>query len=249
MRKSVVIVSAVLIGVLPVKGIIIRHDRDDARYLELGARYPAVCSIGRAGEGTLIAPQWILSAAHVTRGSSSPSVECEGVQYKIAEKFIFPGWQEMGPNDIGLIRLAEPVRDISPNPVYERTDEVGKVVTFVGRGGTGTGLTGPTGEDRKRRGATSTVERADHEWLYFTFHDPSSATDLEGISGPGDSGGPALVETSGKFYVAGISVWGQPGEKGRGTYSAKEGYTRVSSYLGWIRDTLSGKSQPLPAQP
>jgi hypothetical protein len=26
----------------------------------------------------------------------------------------------------------------------------------------------------------------------------------------------------------------------------EEGYTRVSSYVGWIKDTLSGKSKPLP---
>jgi hypothetical protein len=25
----------------------------------------------------------------------------------------------------------------------------------------------------------------------------------------------------------------------------EEGYTRVSSYIGWIKDTLSGKSKPL----
>jgi len=230
-------------------GIIIRHDREDSRYLELGARFPAVCSIGRAGEGTLIAPQWVLTAAHVTKGSSSPTVDFDGQQYKIAAKFIFPNWEDMGPNDIGLIKLEQPVPGVQPIPVYQGSDEVGRQVTFVGRGGTGTGLTGPTSEDRKKRGATNTVERADHEWLYFTFREPAAATDLEGISGPGDSGGPALIEKDRKFYIAGISVWGQPGKRGRGTYGAKEGYTRVSSYLAWINDTFQGKTAPLSAGP
>jgi len=27
---------------------------------------------------------------------------------------------------------------------------------------------------------------------------------------------------------------------------AQEGYTKVSSYIDWIKDTLSGKSKPLP---
>jgi hypothetical protein len=226
-------------------GIIIRHDRDDARYVELGTRFPAVCDIGRAGEGTLIAPSWVLSAAHVTKGSSSPTVDCNGKQFRIAAKFIFPDWQDMQPNDIGLIQLAETVTDIEALDIYDKTDELGKVVIFVGRGGTGTGLTGPTHEDRKKRGATARVENADHDWLYFTFHEPESATDLEGISGPGDSGGPALIEKSGKYYVAGVSIWGQPGKNGRGTYGAKEGYTRVSSYITWIHETMQGKSNPL----
>jgi hypothetical protein len=246
-KRIIVVTVLAVFSAAQAIAIIIRHDRDDAKYLELGSHFPAVCSIGRAGEGALISPEWIVTAAHVAKGSSSPTVDCNGVQYKIVAKFIFPDWQDMAPNDIGLIKLAKPVKEIDPLGIYDGKDETGKTVTFVGRGGTGTGLTGPTHEDRKRRGATSVVERADHEWLYFTFHDSSTATDLEGISGPGDSGGPALIEKEGKWYVAGISVWGQPGPKGRGTYGAKEGYTRVSSYLDWIHDTLQGKTKPLMA--
>jgi Trypsin len=226
-------------------GIIIRDDRPDLKYVELGAQFPAECSIGRAGEGTLVAAQWVITAAHVAKGSSSPTVNFDGVEYPIEAKYIFPNWQDMGPNDIGLIKLAKPVEGIAPVPVYEDADESGKQVVFVGRGGTGTGLTGPTGEDRKKRGATNTVVSVEKEWLHFIFHEPASASELEGISGPGDSGGPAFIQRSGKYYVAGLSVWGQPGKNGRGTYGALEGYTRVSSYIGWIRDTMGGKNQPL----
>jgi hypothetical protein len=246
MRKFLLSVFLAISSVPLASGIIIRDDRADARYLALGAQFPAECSIGRAGEGTLITPDWVVTAAHVARGSSSPTVNFDGVEYKIAAKFIYPNWQDMQPNDIGLIKLAEPVIGITPIRVYEGTDEAGKQVIFVGRGGTGTGLTGPTHEDRQKRGATNTVESVDHDWLHFTFREPASATDLEGVSGPGDSGGPALIEKSGKYFVAGISVWGQPGKNGRGTYGAQEGYTRVSSYIGWIKNTLSGKSKPLP---
>ena len=248
MRKFLIFICFGCLSVSADGGIIIRDDRPDSKYLELGAQFPAECSIGRAGEGTLIAPDWVITAAHVAKGSSSPTVNFAGVEYKIAAKYIYPNWQDMQPNDIGLIRLAEPVKGITPNPAYEGTDETGKQVIFVGRGGTGTGLTGPTHEDRQKRGATNTVESVDHDWLHFTFRDPTTATDLEGVSGPGDSGGPALIEKSGKYFVAGISVWGQPGKNGRGTYGAQEGYTRVSSYASWIKDTLGGKSKPLAAE-
>src|SRR5262249_54492546 len=94
-----------------------------------------------------------------------------------------------------------------------------------------------------KRGATNKIDAADKEWLYFTFDSPETATDLEGISGPGDSGGPALIQVNGKLYIAGVSVWGNPGKNGRGTYGAREGYTRVSSYYDWITGILSGKPQ------
>src|SRR5678816_4203921 len=52
----------------PLPPIVIRHDRPDSAYVRLGARYPAVVQIGRAGDGTLIAPDWVLTAAHVAAG-------------------------------------------------------------------------------------------------------------------------------------------------------------------------------------
>ena len=49
--------------------IAIRHDVSDARYLELGAAYASVVRVGaNGGDGTLIAPDWVLTAAHVAAG-------------------------------------------------------------------------------------------------------------------------------------------------------------------------------------
>ncbi|MCI0489843.1 MAG: serine hydrolase [Blastocatellia bacterium] len=226
--------------------IIVRHDRKDADYLRLAERYPSVGFVGRDGEGTLIAPQWVLTAAHVASGipQSARHVEFEGVKYRVEQILIHPDWSGRGPHDIALLKLVEPVKAVKPVSIYTATDEAGQVITFVGRGDTGTGLTGPKIQDRKKRAATNKVERADQQWLYFTFDDPATATDLEGISGPGDSGGPALIEKDGKTYTLGVSVWGRPGKNGRGTYGAKEGYARVSSYHEWITAALSGKAEP-----
>jgi hypothetical protein len=222
--------------------ILIRHDRPDAEYRALGARFPAVGSFGRAGTGTLIAPQWVLTAAHVAAGTRRDATITFGATaYAVDRIVIHPEWREMGPKDIALVRLARPVGGVAPLPVSAARDEVGKPIVFVGNGGTGTGLTGPQRpEDGVMRGATNIVDAADAEWLYFTFDEPPGGTRLEGISGPGDSGGPAIVEGPDGPRVIGVSVFGQPGAKGRGTYGAKEGYTRVSSHAEWIRGVVGG---------
>ena len=232
-------------AVSDVEAIITRHDRPDSRYLELGSQHPAVGFVGRDGEGTLIGSRWVLTAAHVARGipDGARHVEFEGTRYEIDNVFLHPEWSGRGRADIALLRLASDVKGIAPAHLYKKSDESGKIVVFVGRGDSGTGLTGPKKADRKKRGATNRVERVDDDWIYFTFDEPtsSSATDLEGISGPGDSGGPALISEDGKVYTMGVSVWGNPGKNGRGTYGATEGYTRVSRFSKWIEDVIAGK--------
>jgi hypothetical protein len=235
-----ILLAAGLFGVAP-GAIVIRHDKADAEYRQLGGRYPAVGGFGRAGTGALIADRWVLTAAHVAVGMRRDATfTIAGRNHQIDQRVAHPDWKEMGASDIGLVRLIEPVSGITPVRVYEGTDEAGASIVFVGFGGTGTGETGPQRpEDGLRRGATNIVDRVDRDWLYFDFDAPGSATDLEGISGPGDSGGPAILDRDGVAYVVGVSVYGKPGAKGRGTYGAEEGYTRVSTHAAWIRQVTT----------
>ena len=222
--------------------IVIRHDRPDAEYRELGDRYAAVGGFGRAGTGALVGDRWVLTAAHVAAGMRRDATfTVAGRGYPIDQRTAHPDWKEMGAGDIALVRLTEPVTGVTPLGIYDETDEAGKSIVFVGFGGTGTGETGPQRpEDGLKRGATNIVDRVDRDWLYFDFDAPGSATDLEGISGPGDSGGPAILDRDGVAYVVGVSVYGKPGATGRGTYGAEEGYTRVSTHAAWIRKVMSG---------
>jgi len=225
----------------PASAIVIRHDRDDRLYRELGEKYPAAVSILPDGTGALIAPDWILTAAHVARGVSSrnPRVEANGTEYEVARIFIHSEWTH-GPHDIALMKLARPIEGIEPVELYDGDDEVGLQVTFVGRGDFGTGKTGPREMDRVKRGATNIVEDADDDWVLFTFDEPGSATELEGVSGPGDSGGPAFVTRDGVLYTIGVSVFAD-GDDGPGRYGVREGYTRVSTHRDWVQEVLDGK--------
>ena len=220
--------------------IVIRHDRPDSLYRALGERYPAVVKVGRAGDGTLIADRWVLTAAHVagTINLARARVIVGGREYVIRRAVPHPQWRELGPHDIGLLELAEPVSGVEPLALYRGRDEVGRTVVFVGHGDTRTGLGGPWQADGLKRGATSLVEAIDEGRLVLRFREPPEGGELEGAPGRGDSGGPALIESGGRAWIAGVSSAGFDGRNGPGTYGAVDHYTRVSDYLDWIESVI-----------
>jgi hypothetical protein len=242
---------------IPVEGIVVRHDVDESKFLALAEGYGSVvaavsCADGSCGlgaESTLIDARWLLTAAHVATGlkRGDPATIGDRV-YRIDRVVLHPDWRGESDIrvDIALVHLAEPVTGIVPVRLYTDADEVGLAVTFVGRGGTGTGLTGPVEEDLSLRAATNRVESLvfDGSVLRFRFDAPDDAdvTELEGISGPGDSGGPAFLEREGVLYVVGVGVGqnARPTNGRRGHYGVLEFYTRVSTFAGWIRSVLSG---------
>lgn len=257
MVKSCALLAAICASIIaaPVLAIAVRHDVDDSAFIELAQRFPAVAAVrcadgscGLGAESTLIDPRWLITAAHVAASlKRGDPAEIGGAVYPIERVVLHPDWHGEADIrvDVALVELAWPVTGIVPAKVYDGVDEVGMVAFFVGRGGTGTGLTGYVSEDGRIRAATNRVETViDDSMLRFRFDAPGDpdVTELEGISGPGDSGGPAFVERNGALYVIGVGV-GQnagPANGQRGHYKVLELYTRVSAFAGWIRSTLAG---------
>jgi hypothetical protein len=238
----------------PAAAIVIRHDVDDSKFVELAQRFPAVASVrcadgscGLGAESTLIDARWLLTAAHVATALRQGDIaEIGGEVYPIERVVLHPDWHSEADIhvDIALVKLARPVADVAPVTLYSGADEVGMLAVFVGRGGTGTGLTGPVAEDLRLRAATNRVESAVNDSLLrFRFDAPGEpgVTELEGISGPGDSGGPALIERDGALFVIGVGVGqnARPADGKRGHYKVLEFYTRVSTFAAWVRTTLS----------
>lgn len=222
-------------------GIVGRHDRADSAFLELGARFTAVGQVLPDGQCALIAPGWVLTAAHVAGGAPKERLRVRFGDREVAVKRVIlhpegkllPG--RPPEVDLAVMELESPVEGVAPVVLYRRTDELGKTVIFAGHGDVGNGVDAPKRSDGRRRAAMNVVTDAGPRRLFFQFDKPPDGLDLEGVSGPGDSGGPALIEAEGKVYVVGVSSAAMNGKPGR--YGVTEVYTRVSSYIDWIEQT------------
>lgn len=201
--------------------------------------------------GTLIQPNWILTAAHVAINLSlKKEILFANTLYPIRKIVLHPDFFNNSEtanitanitevkNNIALIQLVRSVEDITPLALYKHTDELNKIVTLIGHGDYGNGLIGPDRVDENTRIATNRIEKVDNQWLISKFDAPPETTNLEGISGPGDSGGPALIKVETGWAVAGISAGQDSGKLGEGYYGVWDYYTRVSAYLDWIESVI-----------
>lgn len=226
--------------------MIIRHDIDPENYLAHETSVPSLGSFKPYGDhAILIHPSWLLTAAHVANYLSTNDVFSflDGCQFSIDRIVLHPGNCEEPEfrDDLALIRLREPRTDIDPIKLYTGDEELDRIVTFFGRGETGNGLTGPNKEDTRLRFAQNRICQVDNQWIVFRFDAPGEETvlPLEGISGPGDSGGPALLKTAkDTWLLSGVSSW-QDHQGPQGIYGVYEYYTRVSRYINWIDSIIN----------
>ena len=231
--------------------IVTRHDKKEETFLINSSDYPGVVQLRLKDltgfvemEGTLIKRDWIITAAHgLNSVEINQQVNLFDSAYTIKAIHVHPDFEGF-ENDIALIQLDRMVSAIEPTPLFSETTELGKQITIVGRGWSGTGLTGPNKDDKKFRLATNKIDSVSNHWIKFRFDEPDNqnTTELEGISGPGDSGGPALLEVNGQKYLAGISSNQLNEQIGvqDGHYGVIEYYTRVSSYILWIDSVMNG---------
>jgi hypothetical protein len=262
--KSVVLFGLLVsmaVNPISTRGITIRDDVPDSSYLDLGASlaYAAVGTFvgngGITGCGTLIAPDWVLTAAHLVNIASSGTFTIDGTSYSSTALFTDPAWtgNALNGGDFGLVHLSSPVSSVAPVMLYTGSAEFGQVATYVGYGFTGTGLTGyQTSLGNQKRGFQNVIDGDFGKpslLLGSDFDNPNSTANnvwgdatplpLEGCVAPGDSGGGMFITVDSQNYLAGvISFVASTGGSQNSVYGNLSGAGRVSTAIPWITSVV-----------
>lgn len=86
---------AVSIGSTAAGAIFIRHDVDDAQYRVPASEFPALVDMPGEGHGVLIAPQWVVTAAHaVTWQHDMTHVMLNGAPRRVERLVLHPGYRK-----------------------------------------------------------------------------------------------------------------------------------------------------------
>lgn len=242
-RLTLTILATVL--TLSAQGIVIRHDVADKKYLATIEDFPPLATLYSIGvHGTLIAPQWVVTAGHAVFCMEPGDKIKVGYHWaEIEKRYAHFDYELNEENDIALLKLKEPITAIKPAKLYRKSDELNQDIWFIGSGGTGNGETGQTvsysENNGKLRKAQNKIEKTSEREIFFVFDQGNKALPLEGVSGNADSGGPAFKMIGGDYYLFGISSRADSFFKDLGEYGVDEVYSRVSYHATWMDKVIS----------
>lgn len=266
MRRAALLLLLASFGA---SAVVIRDDVPDLQYRMAAAEFPALADVPGEGHGVLIAPRWVITAAHAVswQHGAVDVVVVGGTPRAVRQIVIHPGYKKPPPemidsalksgdwedffefigssDDVALIQLAEPVLDVAPVRIYNGS-ALGKVVRIMGRGATGTGTEGHHLHAPHRtdlRHGHNKISVSEGRWIGYTFDKPPNALPLEASTGSGDSGGPILVARGNEWHVAGITAWKRVVVTGAelrpGRYGETSYGVRLGNYVDWIEKTIA----------
>lgn len=183
---------------------VIRNDVADSFYTNLAAQsvYDSVgfltWSEGASSyiaSGTLISPEWVLTAGHVVGGTNNYGAGISGMIFGLGgtvsgtgvsalDWIPYAGWSSSSGNlwdgvDLGLVRLSEPITSVTPAQIDFSTSPVGLLGTNVGYGRSGVGTAGMTTFAGTKRAGENMI---DARGGMVTTMGSGTLLDLDGIS-------------------------------------------------------------------
>lgn len=225
----------------------------DTKYVTYGKSFEFICSISGSYENktlfsassVIIDSHHIITAAHVLKGAESCLVKLKDKSYPLSHMVYHDKYEEkiFGLYDIAIAYSKEDFSLKFYPPLYETSDEVGKVCCISGYGLTGTFSTGAARYDGVRRAGSNKVDFIDKELLMCSISHKNTQgfTELEFLIGSGDSGGGLFID--GKLAGINSCVISAHKDKILSKYGCESGHTRVSQYIDWIKNNINNEKK------
>jgi hypothetical protein len=272
MRSSspFVVISCLALAATPAIAGTWRDDRTDSQHQVYSTNYPSVGMIltdgFNLGSGTLVAPNWVLTAAHVvgivkdsegnivqeaptgmnfTWGENGLFSILDGNAIAADDWFPHPGWTGDITDgfDIGLIHLPDPVSSSVMQPVrrYHGTADKGVTGNIAGYGASGMGSTGYTTVDFYHRAGQNMLDLYGGEdaGILAEFGGNAAIANqflLADMDDPGAGG----VNRMGSSEAVNLEYSAAPGDSGGGILFDHDGVGATPQVLVGVTSFLSG---------
>lgn len=228
---NILLISLIIVYSYNAYGIVRNHKIDDQLYIDLAKKYNSVVRVetdNSFGSGVAISKNRIVTSAHNVKFKNNIKVINDYEEILVYDIIYHKDL------DIAILKINKNLDNHTDG--FYNTKYIGKEFDIVGYGYTGTGLTGASTRDFKKRAGVVRAESFKREFVECPFvseDDPS----MGACAAKGDSGGGVFSQNK----LAGIITYvtGEGGDRaGDSTYGDRTGFIPINQVEEWILENL-----------